>query len=533
MKAFIVQPPYSTDYSKTEQFIQWEMDMLDSCDESMDIIVFPESCDEPCYADRVEDYYASAEKYSQKVLDKASATAKRCNAIVVVNVHFPVENGWRNSTCVFNRAGELVGRYDKQHLTPGESSKYHLDDGYTFEYEPPYVLELEGIRYGFLICYDFYFYEMYAAMARKNIDVIIGCSHQRTDPHEVLETINKFCAYHCNAYLLRSSVSMGEDAKVGGCSCVVAPTGEVLMDMKSRVGGEIVEFDPKKKYYKPAGFGGALMPHYQYIERGRRPWKYRPSGSAICRYDDLMAYPRTCAHRGFNTIAPENSMPAFGAAVAMGAEEIEFDIWATKDGEIVSCHDSTLDRVSTGTGNIWDYTYAELLKFDFGVKHGERFKGLKIVKFEEILKRFACHTIMNIHVKIWDTEQENTYMEKIVGLIRQYDCEKWVYFMSGNDKRLREVKAYAPDLKICVGAGSNAWGIVDRAIELGAEKVQLYRPYFNKEMVEKAHANGIVCNVFWADEEEKAKEYLDMGIDCILTNDYNAISQIVDEYKKK
>jgi glycerophosphoryl diester phosphodiesterase len=226
-------------------------------------------------------------------------------------------------------------------------------------------------------------------------------------------------------------------------------------------------------------------------------------------------------------------MPAFGAAVAMGAEEIEFDIWATKDGEIVSCHDSTLDRVSTGTGNIWDYTYAELLKFDFGVKHGERFKGLKIVKFEEILKKFACHTIMNIHVKIWDTEQGNTYMEKIVGLIRQYDCEKWVYFMSGNDKRLREVKAYAPDLKICVGAGSNAWGIVDRAIELGAEKVQLCRPYFNKEMVNKAHANGIVCNVFWADEEEKAKEYLDMGIDCILTNDYNAISQIVDEYKKK
>ena len=74
---------------------------------------------------------------------------------------------------------------------------------------------------------------------------------------------------------------------------------------------------------------------------------------------------------------------------------------------------------------------------------------------------------------------------------------------------------------------------MERAIEIGAEKVQLYRPYFNKEMVEKAHENGIICNVFWADEEEKAREYLEMGIDCILTNDYNAISQIVDEYKKK
>ena len=52
-----------------------------------------------------------------------------------------------------------------------------------------------------------------------------------------------------------------------------------------------------------------------------------------------MPYPRVCAHRGFSTIAPENSMPAFGAAVAMGAEEIEFDLWYTKDGEIVSIFD--------------------------------------------------------------------------------------------------------------------------------------------------------------------------------------------------
>lgn len=74
---------------------------------------------------------------------------------------------------------------------------------------------------------------------------------------------------------------------------------------------------------------------------------------------------------------------------------------------------------------------------------------------------------------------------------------------------------------------------MERAIEIGAEKVQLARPYFNKEMVEKAHANGIKCNVFWSDDEETAREYLEMGIDCILTNDYNAISQIVDEYKKK
>ena len=58
------------------------------------------------------------------------------------------------------------------------------------------------------------------------------------------------------------------------------------------------------------------------------------SRSPIPDFDHANAK-RLCAHRGFSTIAPENGMAAFGAAVALGASEIEFDLWWTKDGEIV------------------------------------------------------------------------------------------------------------------------------------------------------------------------------------------------------
>ena len=78
-----------------------------------------------------------------------------------------------------------------------------------------------------------------------------------------------------------------------------------------------------------------------------------------------------------------------------------------------------------------------------------------------------------------------------------------------------------------MGAGEKKWEIVDRAIRLGCQKVQLFKPYFNQEMIDKAHAHGIRCNVFWSDDPEEAKRFLDMGIDTILTNDYNLISQIV------
>ena len=83
-------------------------------------------------------------------------------------------------------------------------------------------------------------------------------------------------------------------------------------------------------------------------------------------FDKEQRYPRLCAHRGFNTVAPENSLPAYGAAVALGAEEIEFDIWATSDGHLVSLHDAILDRVSDGWGAIWDRDLKYFKNCDFG-----------------------------------------------------------------------------------------------------------------------------------------------------------------------
>ena len=247
-----------------------------------------------------------------------------------------------------------------------------------------------------------------------------------------------------------------------------------------------------------------------------------------------MGYPRVCAHRGFSDVAPENSMPAFGAAVALGAEEIEFDLWATKDGEIVSLHDSKLDRVSDGSGYIWDHTLAELETVDFGCKFGEGFKGLGIVRFEDILAKFAGQVIMNIHIKSPDNTNPlpAETLEKIVSLIRQYDCEKHVYFMTGNDVVMEQLHGLAPEIVRCVGGGNDRWSIVDRAIAMGCEKVQLVKGSFNQEMIDKAHEHGILCNVFWSDDPEETKRYLDMGIDVILSNNYLQIANTVKEWKE-
>lgn len=530
MKACIIQPPYSRDISFSDAYFEYKLDMLNRCDNSVDLIVLPEYSDVPCATSTLEETLYYHNKYIDILLNKCVETARRCHALVFVNALYPINGNYRNTTYVYNQQGVLIGTYFKKHLPPLEMEGLKLDSEYTFEFSEPYVLEIDGLRYGFLTCYDFYFYEAFANIARQNVDIIIGCSLQRSDTHDAIEIMCRFLAYNTNAYVIRSSVSFGEDSPVCGSSMIVSPFGEVLANMKAKFGSATVEFDPKHKHYKPAGYGNPDAAHYEYIEYGRKPWQYRPSGSAIIPPESHLGYPRVCAHRGFSAIAPENSMAAFGAAVALEAEEIELDLWPTADGEIVSCHDQKLDRVSTGTGLITEQTLAQLQELDFGVKFGENFKGLSVVLFEDILKKFACQVIMNIHVKplSYSEPYPEDSMKKIVALIRKYGCEKHVYFMLETDVQIAQFKAYAPHIPVCVGhLSERPWAIVDRAIEFGCEKVQLFKPYFTQEMIDLAHAHGIRCNVFYADTPEEATNYLAMGIDTILTNEYNLVSQHV------
>ena len=531
MKACIIQPPYSKDTSHSDEYFDYKIRMLDECDDSVDVIVLPEYSDVPCATATREETLFYHDKYINALLDKCIETAKRCDAAVFVNALCEMDGNYRNTTYAINRRGEVAGKYFKRHLPPLEAEVLKLDSSYALEFSEPYVLELDGVRYGFLTCYDFYFYEAFAAIARENVDIIIGCSLQRSDSHEAIETMCKFLAYNTNAYVLRSSVSFSEDSDICGASMAVSPYGRVLANMKGKFGKTTVEFDPKDKHYKPAGFGNPNAAHHEYIEDGRAPWQYRPAGSATIKSDKALGYPRACAHRGFSVIAPENSMPAFGAAVALGAEEIEFDLWPTADGEIVSCHDRRLERVSTGTGLITDHTLAELLEYDFGIKFGEKFAGLRIVKFEDILKKFSRQVIMNVHVKplTSDKPYPEESMKKIVALIRKYDAQQHVYFMLETDVQIDQFKAHAPDIAICVAhIKARPWGIVDRAIEHGCQKVQFFKPYLNKEMIDKAHEHGIICNVFWSDDPKETKEFLELGIDTILTNDYNLVSQCIE-----
>ena len=70
------------------------------------------------------------------------------------------------------------------------------------------------------------------------------------------------------------------------------------------------------------------------------------------------------AHRGaggqLGRIAPEDTLAAYRAGIAMGVDIVETDPRPTSDGVLVNIHDPTLDRTNTGTGDVAAQTFAEI-----------------------------------------------------------------------------------------------------------------------------------------------------------------------------
>ena len=69
-------------------------------------------------------------------------------------------------------------------------------------------------------------------------------------------------------------------------------------------------------------------------------------------------------HQGGAWEAPSSTLYAIGSALDAGATGIELDVHATADGQLVVCHDATVDRTTDRTGEIADLTMAEVRTLD-------------------------------------------------------------------------------------------------------------------------------------------------------------------------
>lgn len=226
--------------------------------------------------------------------------------------------------------------------------------------------------------------------------------------------------------------------------------------------------------------------------------------------------PALIAHRGWSGDFPENSLAAFAAAVAVGCDEIELDVRLSRDRVPVVIHDADLERTTTASGPCGSYDMADLATVDVRGPAGRVHTGMGIPGLASVLELFGPGTTMNIHVKEAGGEAE------IIRLLRAHLpllLRAGSYVAAAPDV----LKVFAdglPELaRCCLKAGLPPDEQIRRAVSLGCARVQFARRDLSPELVARAHAEGLLCNLFHADDEAALTEALACGVDAILSNE--------------
>jgi len=233
---------------------------------------------------------------------------------------------------------------------------------------------------------------------------------------------------------------------------------------------------------------------------------------------------RVVAHRGLSGVCPENTLPAFAAAVALGADEIELDLWLSRDGELVVCHDAQVDRTSNGHGFIRDMDWADIRALDAGSWHHPDWMGVPFCRLDEVLLQTGGRVMMNLHIK--EPGPDGCVLRRSRDLATKYGLLHHIYFAGEQEVLAWAVKIAPEVVRCCLAVPEDGARMVDCAMEYGCSRVQFWNPNFSPSDIERAHANGIVCNLFAGDRPdtpEEAVRLCRMGIDAILTNWTNTV----------
>ena len=150
------------------------------------------------------------------------------------------------------------------------------------------------------------------------------------------------------------------------------------------------------------------------------------------------------AHRGDKKRYPENTMPAFEAALRCGADMIETDIRMTRDGELVIIHDQSTLRTTGADVDVNTATYGELRALDAGGVFSSEFVGTRIPAVTELIELIK-DTDMLINWELKDypctvgEELSFRLADKLIELIHKHGIADRSMINSFSDRQLEYV----------------------------------------------------------------------------------------------
>lgn len=195
---------------------------------------------------------------------------------------------------------------------------------------------------------------------------------------------------------------------------------------------------------------------------------YTIDGKHLDIRDNAMSRPEaykinSVNHRGYNTEAPENTLPAFKLSKTHGFDMVETDILFTSDNVPVLIHDTSINRTARNSDGsaiedtVWveETSYADLLEYDYGIWFSNDYAGTPIPTLTEFL--LLCRAV-NLHPYLELKSQRNNItqseLEQLVNTVRDCGMHGKVTYIGYNENYLSAIVTLDPTARVGL-----LWGV--------------------------------------------------------------------------
>lgn len=225
-------------------------------------------------------------------------------------------------------------------------------------------------------------------------------------------------------------------------------------------------------------------------------------------------------HRGYCAKYPENTLISYEAAMDLGVDAFEFDVWLTSDKVPVLMHDGNALRTCGVNKHLRDMTLAEAKTLDAGYaeKFGDLYtnKGITVPTLEETLQ-LAAKKRPDILYGVEIKEYTEETVDLTVELLKKYGVFDKCWFYAFNARIIKYIKQKYNGRTM--GYPDISMGEFEADSYSYYEEIGLSMKFVRSELFPFYAAKGMPMHLYCADTEEDVRLCIDRGADLITAND--------------
>lgn len=226
------------------------------------------------------------------------------------------------------------------------------------------------------------------------------------------------------------------------------------------------------------------------------------------------------AHRGLQSLAPENTLKAIRKAGEYGFAMVEIDPRKTLDNQWVVIHDDTVDRTTNGTGYVSDLTSTQIaaLIIDSPSALIDPDEVIKVPSLDAALAEIAAFG-MGANMDGSKITFNQTNLSEIRDALAKYNLLGKSFIMCPTVQDRQAVQLYAPDLRVgWVSVPSNSYADLAEAVNYPNPIVAYEADVFTSSVQEQFHDAGVDVMIYYANTISDVYLWKNAGVRYIETD---------------